>query len=170
MNELPTGTPEIALVGAMAENRAIGRENKLLWRIPEDMKFFRTITKGHPVIMGRLTYESIGKPLPGRRNIVLTRNPAYHSDGVEIADTVDTALALAAGAPRICVIGGGVVYKEFLPYANVMYVTWLHHTLEGDAYFPAWSDHEWRLAREEPGAYNPANPYAYSFREYRRVP
>jgi dihydrofolate reductase len=161
--------PEIALVAAMAENRIIGRNNKLIWRIPEDMKFFRSVTKGHPVVMGRLTFESIGKPLPGRRNIVLTRNPEFAAEGVETAGSVEEALALASGTTRICVIGGGMVYEAFLPYSNAMYLTWIHHSVEGDASFPMWDETQWRLTVEDPGPYTLTNPYAYSFREYRRI-
>jgi dihydrofolate reductase len=164
-----TPEPEIALIGAMAENRIIGRGNKMLWRLPEDLKFFFRVTKGHPVIMGRKTYESIGRPLPGRRNIVLTRDASFHADGLETAGTVAEALTLASGAERICVIGGGVVYGEFLPLANSMYVTRIHHTWEGDASFPAWNEKEWSLRWEQQGAYNAANPYAYTFQHYVRV-
>jgi len=160
---------EIALVAAMDEHRVIGRDNKLLWRIPEDMKFFRKVTKGHPVVMGRKTYESIGRPLPGRRNIVLTRDEGFAADGVETAGSVEAALEMTAGASRVCVIGGGIVYEAFLPYANAMYLTRIEHVWDGDARFPAWDDAAWRVVREERGPMNPANPYAYRFLEYRRT-
>ncbi|MCI3922380.1 dihydrofolate reductase [Paenibacillus sp. TRM 82003] len=162
-------TVEIALVGAMAENGVIGRGNKLLWRLPADMAWFRAVTRGCPVIMGRLTYESIGRPLPGRRNIVLTRQPSFEAPGVETAHSVEAALALAEGAERICVIGGGVVYEEFLPHANAMYVTHILHTFEGDARFPAWNDAEWTVVREEEGPYDVKNPYRFCMKEYRRT-
>ncbi|HZG88547.1 dihydrofolate reductase [Paenibacillus sp.] len=160
---------EIALISAMDERRNIGRGNKLLWRLPEDMKFFRRMTKGHPVIMGRRTFESIGKPLPGRRNIVLTRDAAFAYEGVETAGSVEEALALAGDATRVCVIGGGIVYEAFLPLANVMYLTHLDHVWEGDARFPAWNEAEWKVVWEEDGPMNPDNPYSYRFREYRRA-
>lgn len=159
---------EIALVGAMAENRVIGRGNKLLWRIPADMAWFRAVTKGCPVIMGRLTFESIQRPLPGRRNIVLTRQSSFESSGVETVDSIEAALSLADGAERICVIGGGIVYESFLPYADAMYVTHIAHTFEGDARFPQWNEAEWNVVREETGPYDRRNPYHYFFREYRR--
>jgi len=160
---------EIALISAMDERRNIGRNNKLLWRLPEDMKFFRRMTKGHPVVMGRRTFESIGRPLPDRRNIVLTRDAAYAPQGVETAGSVEEALALAGDATRLCVIGGGVVYEAFLPLANVMYLTHLDHVWEGDARFPAWIESEWKVVWEEDGQTNADNPYSYRFREYRRA-
>jgi len=160
---------EIALIGAMDEHRIIGRDNKLLWRLPEDMKHFRKMTKGNPVIMGRKTFESIGKPLPGRRNIVLTRDAAYRAEGIETVDSVEGALAMTADASRVCVIGGGIVYEAFLPYANAMYLTRIEHAWDGDARFPAWDDAEWRVVWEERGPTNAANPYSYRFLEYRRV-
>lgn len=160
---------EIALIAAVAERGVIGRANKLLWRIPEDMKYFRAVTKGHPVVMGRSTYESIGRPLPGRRNVVLSRNADYAPDGVEVVGSVEEALSLVAGAERAFVIGGGVVYREFLPYADAMYLTEIAHTWEGDATFPEWEPNEWRLAQERKGVYDIANPYLYVFREYRRA-
>ncbi|TLS50196.1 dihydrofolate reductase [Paenibacillus antri] len=159
---------EIALVAAMDEHRIIGRDNKLLWRLPEDMKFFRKITKGNPLVMGRKTYESIGRPLPGRRNIVLTRDPNFSAEGVETADSVQAALAMTADASRLCVIGGGAVYEAFLPIANAMYVTRIEHVWDGDTAFPAWNDEEWNVVWEQPGPMNTANPYAYRFLEYRR--
>ncbi len=160
---------EVALIAAMDEHRTIGRENKLLWRLPEDMRHFRKMTKGNPVVMGRKTFESIGKPLPGRRNIVLTRDAGYRVDGIETVDSVEAALAMTADASRVCVIGGGAVYDAFLPHANAMYLTRIEHAWDGDTRFPAWNDAEWRVVWEEPGPMNPANPYLYRFLEYRRV-
>jgi len=160
---------EIALIFAMTENRVIGRDNRLLWKLPEDMKHFRRVTRGNPVIMGRKTFESMGsKPLPGRRNIVMTRDPEFTAEGVEIARSVDEALNLALGAERICVIGGSAIYEAFLQVADVMYVTVIQHTFEGDSFFPEWKEDEWRLAQEAEGPLNTANPYLYRFQEYRR--
>ncbi|HZG56344.1 dihydrofolate reductase [Paenibacillus sp.] len=159
---------EIALVAAMDERRTIGRDNKLLWRLPEDMKFFRSVTKGNPIVMGRKTFESIGKPLPGRRNIVLTRDAGFAAEGVERAGSVEEALAMTLDADRLCVIGGGIVYEEFLPHANAMYLTRIDHTWDGDVSFPDWNASEWRLVWEAAGPMNTANPYVYRFEEYRR--
>lgn len=162
-------TGEIALISAMSENRVIGRNNQLLWRLPEDMRHFVRMTIGHPVIMGRKTFESLGRrPLPNRRNIVLTRDRSFTAKGAETASSAQEALALADGAVRICVIGGGEIYKEFMPYANAMYLTRIHHIWEGDAVFPEWSEEDWQLVYAKDGPYNVANPYHYTFEEYRR--
>ena len=159
---------EVALIAAMDEKRTIGRENRLLWRLPDDMKRFRKQTMGHPVVMGRKTYESIGAPLPGRRNIVLTRNPDFYAEGVETAASVSEALRMAADAQRLCVIGGGEIYAAFLPHADAMFLTRIDHVWDGDAQFPEWNESEWRLVREEPGEVNLRNPYLHRFCEYRR--
>lgn len=161
-------TIEIALVGALDQRSTIGRDNRLLWRLPEDMKHFRAITRNNPLIMGRMTYESIGRALPGRRNIVLTRNPEFAAEGVETAGSPEEALALAAGAHRVCVIGGADVYAAFLPHADAMYLTRIWHTWDGDATFPAWNESEWKIVWEEPGTMNIRNPYLYTFYEYRK--
>jgi len=160
---------EVALIAAMDAQRTIGRDNRLLWRLPEDMKRFRRITMGHPVVMGRKTFESIGRPLEGRRNIVLTRNPEFRADGAETAASVREALEMTADAARLCVIGGGEVYAAFLPHADVMYLTLLDHVWEGDARFPAWNEREWLLVWEEEGAVTPRNPYLHRFCEFRRI-
>jgi len=160
---------EVALIAAMDARRTIGRENSLLWRLPADMKWFRKQTMGHPVVMGRKTFESIGAPLPGRRNIVLTRNPGFHSEGVETAASVEEALQMTEGAERVCVIGGGEIYAAFLSRADVMFLTHIDHIWDGDAAFPAWDERIWQLVREEEGTVDLRNPFLHRFCEYRRV-
>lgn len=170
MNEGECTVPaEIALVVAVAENRVIGRDNRLIWRIPEDLKFFRRVTMGCPVIMGRKTYESIGKPLPGRQNIVMTRDSSFQAEGVSAAHSVEAALAAAGDAARVFVIGGADLFALFLPMAGAMYMTCIGHTWDGDTYFPEWREEEWQAVWEEQGPMNLANPYMYWFREYRRI-
>jgi dihydrofolate reductase len=131
----------VVLVAAVARNRAIGKGNGLLVRIPEDQQRFRRETMGHPVVMGRKTWDSLPakfRPLPGRRNIVVTRDPAWRAEGAEAAASLDAALALAAGADTVCVIGGGQLYALALPRADELLMTEIDADLEGDTFFPPY--------------------------------
>jgi dihydrofolate reductase len=130
--------PTLSLIAAVARHRAIGRENQLLCRISEDLKFFKRTTMGCPVIMGRKTWDSIGRPLPGRRNIVITRNPEWHADGTERAGSLDEALSMVADAPKVFVIGGGEIYAQALPLADELVLTEIDADFEADAFFPPW--------------------------------
>jgi dihydrofolate reductase len=159
----------MALIAAVADNGVIGRGNALIWRLPADMKFFRSKTKGHTVVMGRNTYESIGGPLALRRNIVLTRDANYRAEGCEIAHSVDECLTLAKGDEEIFIIGGAKVYEEFLPIAGKMILTHVHHSFDGDTYFPKWDPAQWEVALEQAGETDKLNPYSFTFREYVRV-
>lgn len=140
----------IALVVAMAKNGVIGDKGAMPWRISDDLKWFKEVTLGKPVIMGRKTFESIGKPLPGRRNIVITRSSSWAQEGVERAGSINEAIALAEGAAReggadeICVIGGGEIYAQTLDRAERIYLTEVDADVEGDARFPAFDESEWR--------------------------
>ncbi len=135
----------ISLIAAVAENGVIGREGGLPWRIPEDLKFFKATTLGKPVIMGRKTYQSIGKPLPGRLNIILTRDPAWHAAGVSVAHDLETALRIAqdTGADEAMIIGGADIYEMALPRAGRIYLTRIEREFEGDAMFPLLDPNEW---------------------------
>jgi len=130
--------PLISLVAAVARNGAIGKNNKLLCRISEDLQFFKRTTLGSPVIMGRKTWDSIGRPLPGRRNIVVTRNPEWSADGAERAASLQEAMVLVQNAPKVFVIGGGEIYAQALPFADELVLTEIDADFEGDAFFPAW--------------------------------
>ena len=153
----------ISLIAAVAKNGVIGKNNALPWHLPADMKHFRDLTRGKPVIMGSKTFESIGKPLPNRLNIVLSSDPQYKVEGVTVVGSIDDALNAAGDVPEIMVIGGGSIYKQFLPRANRIYLTLIHADFEGDAFFPEYDKNEWKeVVREE----NPAdqeNVYPYSF-------
>lgn len=146
---------EIALVVAMADNGVIGRGGDLPWRLPEDLKYFRAVTMGKPIVMGRRTYESIGRPLPGRANIVVTRNPAFEAEGVDVVATLDEALLVAerrageAGVGEIMIIGGAEIYRAVLPRADRIYLTEVHDAVEGDTVFPAFDRDAWREASRE---------------------
>lgn len=150
------GRVRVALVVAMADNRVIGAKGGLPWRIPADLKHFKAVTMGKPIVMGRRTYDSIGKPLPGRPNIVVTRGGGTYPDGVDTAADVEAALAIAtrraheAGVEEIMIIGGATLYEALLPRADRLYLTEIHETAEGDTYFPAFDKGEWReVARED---------------------
>lgn len=160
--------PIVSLVAAMAENRVIGRDGSLPWRLPADMRHFVSLTRGKPVIMGRKSFDDIGRPLPRRHNIVLTRDRAYTAAGCTVAHDTDAALAAAGDADEVMVIGGEQVYRLFLPQAGRIYLTIVHAEPEGDTFFPTFEDGGWRLGEE---AYRPAdedNPYAMTFRTYLR--
>ncbi len=139
----------ISLIAAMAENRVIGRGNTIPWDLPEDRKRFREITMGHPVIMGRKTFESIGRPLPGRKTVVLTRSRDYRTEGCAVAHSLQQALAECAGADEVFVCGGGEVYREAMPLASRIYLTIVHRVVEGDAHFPYIPGDFIETAREE---------------------
>lgn len=160
---------KISLVWAMAQNRVIGRNNNLPWHLPEDLKYFKRITLGKPVIMGRKTYESIGKPLPGRTNIVVTRNADFSATGVKTVNSLSAAKALCEsigeidGISEAMVIGGAEIYTQAMPIADRLYLTEVHANVDGDTFFPEFDRGLWQeIAREDFDASGP-NPYAYSF-------
>lgn len=139
--------PEIVLIAAIARNRVIGRDNQLLWNVPEDMAHFKALTRGHAVLMGRKTWESLParfRPLPGRRNIVVSRQTGYAAPGAELAPSLDAALALVAGQETVFVIGGADIYRQALPLADRLELTELDLEPEGDAWFPVWDRNQWR--------------------------
>ena len=155
----------VSLVVAIAENGVIGRDNALPWRLPDEMAHFRKVTMGHPLVMGRRTYESIGKPLPGRTNIVVTRNPHFQAPGCIVVTSLQAALDAAAkspGADEVCVMGGTSLFEEAFPVADVLHLTEVQAAVPGDTFFPpfdrsAWVEHE--VAR------HPADArHAYPFR------
>ncbi|HEY6452780.1 MAG TPA: dihydrofolate reductase [Steroidobacteraceae bacterium] len=143
-------SPQIALVVAVADNGVIGRGGALPWHLPDDLKYFKAVTLGKPVLMGRRTFESIGKPLPGRRNLVLTRGKPVLPAGADPVASIESALALVADAPELCVIGGAAVFARVLPEAARIYLTRVHGEFAGDVHFPPWDAHGWReIARRE---------------------
>jgi len=156
----------LSVIVAIAENGVIGGGNQLLWHIPEDLKRFKSVTTGHTVIMGRKTFESIGKPLPGRVNIVISRNPNFHPDGVLVASSLAAALELAKNDSEAFIIGGGEIYRQALPLASKLYVTRVHKSYEGDTTFPLINPNEWELIQSEKG--NPTSGPGYTFEVYAR--
>jgi dihydrofolate reductase len=153
--------PLIALVAALAHDRVIGAANRLPWHLPEDLQRFKRLTMGAPIIMGRKTHESIGRPLPGRRNIVVTRAPGANWDGCVVAHSLDDAVRLARPAPQAYVIGGGELYRLALARADRLYLTLIDAEYAGDAWFPAFDPGEWREVEREPGV--AANGLRFAF-------
>jgi dihydrofolate reductase len=132
-----------SLVVAMARNRVIGRDNALPWRLPADLAHFKKVTMGHPIVMGRRTYESIGKALPGRKSIVVTHNRAYAAPGCIVVPSLEAAWQAAGDAEEVCVIGGTSLFREALPVADVIHLTEVEAEVEGDTYFPEFDRGEW---------------------------
>lgn len=155
----------IALVVAAAENNVIGKNNQLLWRLPNDTKFFKNTTWGMPVIMGRKTFDSLGKPLAGRTNVVITRQKNWTAPGAQVVSTLQEAIAAAADtdAKEAYVIGGGEIYALALPLAQRIYLTRVHTTLDGDAYFPEFDQQQWELLSNLDFPVDEKHAYAYSF-------
>ncbi|WP_434926932.1 type 3 dihydrofolate reductase [Shewanella sp. HL-SH2] len=135
----------IAMIAAMANNRVIGKDNQMPWHLPEDLKHFKAMTLSKPVVMGRKTYESIGRPLPGRHNIVITRQSNYAPDGVTCVGNFDQAVAAAGECEELIIMGGGQLYAELLCKADVLYLTQIDLDVKGDTYFPEWDDGSWLL-------------------------
>jgi len=155
----------ISLIVAMEENRGIGRDNCLPWHLSADLKLFKQHTLGHHLIMGRKTYDSIGKPLPGRTTIVLTRNPAYQPEGIQIAHSTGEALSLArkAGDSEAFIIGGGEVFIQALPLANRIYLTRVHASLECDTFFPEFNPAGWTIRQQFFQPADEKNDFAFTF-------
>ena len=161
----------IVLVAAVARNGVVGRAGALPWHLPEDLAHFRAVTKGLPVLMGRKTWDSLParfRPLPGRRNIVVTRQPGWRAAGAESAPSLDAALALAADAPRVCVIGGAELYAAALPRADELLLTEVAQDFDGDAHFPPFDRSAFVESARETHRAAPPNAFDYAFVRYRR--
>ncbi len=164
-------TPMLALIAACGRGRVIGIDNRLPWHLPEDMKFFREITRGKPVIMGRKTWESLPdafRPLPGRLNIVVSRNAAYQATGGSVVGSLPEALGAASDAEIAFVIGGAELFSQALPLADRLILTEIDQDYPGDAFFPAFSPDEWAEARREPRLSATGLPFAFVTYERRR--
>ena len=162
---------KLALIAAVARNGSIGKDNQLLCRLPEDLQHLRRVTLGCPVIMGRKTWDSLParfRPLPGRRNIVVTRNAHWQADGAEAATSLDAAIALVAAAPKAFVIGGGELYREAIHHADELVLTEIERDFAGDTQFPEWDRREFLEASRERHHAGPPNDFDYSFVTYQR--
>jgi dihydrofolate reductase len=161
------GTTRIYLIAAVARNGVIGAHGKLPWHLPEDLKHFRKLTLGHPVIMGRRTWESLGKPLPGRENIVVSRKAGFTAPGASVAATLAAAVALCAGEPVAFVIGGAEIYAAALPLAHGIVLTEIEQDYEGDTRFPRWDRKAWRASQKE--THTSSEGVRFSFVLYERA-
>lgn len=161
----------ISFIVAMDEQRGIGLNNQLPWHLPADLAFFKRITSGHTILMGRKTYESIGRPLPKRRNVILTRDHSFAAEGCEIVHSVDEALeryGTDAEKGELFVIGGAEVFRLFMPYADKMYITQIAHQFEADTFFDELDLSMWNVVSKEQGPRDEQNPYEYAFVIYER--
>jgi len=155
--------PRVNLIVAWARGGVIGHAGGLPWRLPEDLRRFKQLTMGHPIVMGRRTWESLGRPLPGRRNIVVTRDPAWSAPGCEAVASLDLALALCGDAPEVFVIGGAQIYAQALPLARRLFVTRIDAAFRGDVHFPPIDLAQWRLTDCEHRAPDAQRPFAFDF-------
>lgn len=160
----------ISFIVAMDENRVIGKDNQLPWHLPEDLKYFKRVTMGHPIIMGRKTFESIGRPLPGRENIILTGNHEYHHDGCYVMHSLEELLEYCRKdeEKEYFVIGGAEIFRLLFPYADRLYITKIRHQFEGDTFFPLFPMSEWEIVSREKGIKDEKNPYDYEFLVFER--
>ena len=159
----------ISIIVAASMNNVIGVQGELPWRLSDDLKRFKALTMGKPIVMGRLTWESIGRPLPGRQNIVITRQAGFSAEGCDVVDSPASALAIAGDAEEVMIIGGGQIYDLFLPKAGRLYLTRVQTEIDGDALFPPIEESEWKLMGSESHAASEANEFAYQFLTYERL-
>ena len=168
MNDV-NSSKEIILIAAAAENNVLGKDNKLIWHISEDLKRFKRLTEGHSIIMGRKTFESMPKALPRRKNIILTRNKEYKAENALIAHTAEEALALTGDDPTPYIIGGGEIYSLFLLNADIIELTRVHKSFEGDAFFPEIKSDEWKLLSSENNQSNDDKTLTYSYLTFKKI-
>jgi len=160
--------PHIKCLVAYSRNRVIGRDNTLPWHLPSDLKHFKASTMGLPIIMGRKTWESLGRPLPGRRNVVISRNLAYVAQGAEVHPDLNTALVACAQEPQVCIIGGAQVFTEALPLIDEIVATEVHADVDGDVFFPPLDEVQWlEMQRQRQPE---ENGYTFDYVTYRRKP
>lgn len=163
-----SGHPEIVIIAAVARNQVIGRDNTLPWRLKADLQRFRATTLGHPLLMGRRTWDSLGRPLPGRRNLVISRDARFHAAGAEVFPSTEAALAALSDHERVFVIGGADVYRQLMPVADQLLITEVWADVEGDAHFPQIDGALFLEERRETHEADADNEHAFDFVEYRR--
>jgi dihydrofolate reductase len=159
---------KLSLVVAVSKNNVIGGDNKLLWHLPADLKHFKNITYGHSIIMGRKTFESIGRALPGRRNIVVTRQEYFNAEGCTVVKSLQAAVDLCQDEKEVFIIGGAEVYRQAIHAADKIYLTRIYKAFEGDVFFPELSFSDWKLTKYQRFHADDSNHYEYSFAEYER--
>ena len=164
-------TQIISAIYAVSENGVIGKDNDLPWHLPNDFRFFKQYTMGKPILMGRKSFEALGKPLPGRRNIVITRNSNYQAEGVEIAHSLESAIALCKDAPEICISGGAGIYRLSIEkgYVDLIKETLVHAEVEGDTFFQLPNPEEWEIVEVDARQADDRHEFAYTFRTLKRI-
>ncbi|MTI62995.1 type 3 dihydrofolate reductase [Methylophaga sp.] len=160
---------KLAIIVATDEQGLIGKDNDLPWRLSADLQHFKRVTMDKPIIMGRRTHESIGRPLPGRQNIVISSRDNYQAQGCDVVNSLDEALALCRAQEEVMIMGGASLYQQTLALADKLYLTLVHTRLEGDTWFPDWSAEEWKLVSREDHQADEKNDYDYSFLLYQRI-
>lgn len=158
----------LTLIAALTAQRVIGRANRLPWHLPADLRFFKQTTMGKPLLLGRRTWESIGRPLPGRTMLILSHDPDYQAAGCQVAHSLPAALSALDNAPEIMVIGGATLYAQTLPYAHRLYLTVIAANLCGDAYFPDWQSDDWHLDWQQAHPADARHAYPYCFQRWER--
>jgi len=158
----------VTIIAAVGRNRALGKDNDLIWHIPADLRRFKSLTRGHHVIMGRKTFESLGRPLPKRTNIIVSRNPDYKAEGCIVVNSLEKALEIAQSDPKPFILGGAEIYKQALSFADAMDLTYVHENFEADAFFPEFDPQEWELTGREDFKKDDENPFDYSFVQYKK--
>jgi dihydrofolate reductase len=153
----------IAIVVIVTENGVIGRDNAMPWHLPDDLKRFKQVTMGKPIVMGRKTFESIGKALPGRHNIVVTRNKDFAALGCTVVTSVDEAMTAAGTVDEVCMVGGGDLFRQVLPQTDVVYLTRIHASIDGHTYFPSLPESEWRETFREEHGVDARHAYPFTF-------
>ena len=159
----------ISIIAAVSDNGVIGADGDLPWRLPADLQHFKAVTMGKPIVMGRKTWDSLGRPLPGRQNIVITRQPGFDADGCDVVPYPARALTVVDDAEEIMIIGGGQIYAMFLRPADRVYLTRVHTEVEGDAFFPELDGEQWKRVSAERHDADDANEHAFTFEVYERV-
>jgi len=159
---------KVSIIAAMSSNRVIGKNAGLPWYLPADLKFFKELTLGHAIVMGRRTYETIGRPLPGRRNVVVTRQTGLKFEGIEVVHSLREAMDLLKGETEVFIAGGGEIYRRALDLADRIYLTLIHAEIEGDTWFPEFDESAWELVERTDRRADEKNRYDYSFLVYER--
>lgn len=158
----------VTIIAAVGRNRALGKDNDLIWHLPADLRRFKSLTRGHHVIMGRKTFESLGKPLPKRTNVIVSRNPDYRAEGCIVVNSLEKALEIAQSDPNPFILGGAEIYRQALSFADHMDLTFVHEEFEADAFFPEFDSEEWELMGREDFNKDDENPFDYSFVQYKK--
>lgn len=162
-------SPKISMVCAMAKNRVIGKDNQMPWHLPADLKHFKATTMSKPIVMGRKTYESIGRPLPGRQNVVISQNTDYLADGCNVVDSIESALKLLSAEEEIMIIGGGFLYSQMIEQADYLYLTFIDLDIDGDTEFPEFEHLNLKQEFSESHLADEKNSHNYRFVDYRVV-